>query len=115
MKLQVFDGPGLVAGAQEWFGTLDHWPSIPPHRMAGALIRAKHVNKTEVTDTPYFGIQAALLMLVKAHNNEWPPMTPQAFAADLHRVEDQILRYAKNIILAEATSPRKDGTQDDRP
>ena len=110
MKIQVFDGPALVAGAKDWFGTLSAWPTMPPDRMAGALIRAKHVNKVEVTDTPYFGVQAALLMLITAHNNERPPMTPQAFARSLHRMEEQLLRYANTIIQGEATNQHTQGT-----
>ena len=100
----VFEGPALVAGAKEWFSTLPRWPDGTPGDMAGALIRAKHVNKTEVTEAPYYGIQAALLMMIAATNNEWPPMTPRKFAAHLHTVEDQIVRYAKNIIQEESTN-----------
>ena len=100
----VFDGPSLVAGAKQWFSTLSQWPTIPPDRMAGALIRAKHVNKTEVTDTPYYGVQAVLLMMIAGTDNEWPTMTPRAFAARLHEVEDELLRYAKNVIQEESTN-----------
>lgn len=94
----TFTAEQIVSEAVEWFGSLGQWPEISVQDM----IRTNHKAKTETA--AYYGVQAALLMLVAVNESKWPPMPPLAFANELASDSGPLVRYAKDIMITEATA-----------
>ena len=80
----------LAQDAAQWFAALSGWPSESV--------------ETEIKRDHAYGVKAVLLMLAVCNDGKWPPMPPQQFAESLLRVPgmiEQIVRYAKNMMLVE--------------